>query len=219
MTGRSILLVEDDPLLRELLGSGLSVHGFTVTAASSAADAKRAYRTCDPDGAVIDIELGPGPNGLELAEALRDADAHLPIVFLTNLPDPRFAHRSTHEVPQRVSYLRKSAVTDIGQLVAALDDALRGANPTRHDLDPSRPMAVLTRKQIEVLRMVADGHSNAQIAQARGITVKAVEDTVSRACSALGLDSTRDGNVRVAAARRFLSVTNGIPVSQGDSRH
>ena len=105
---RSVLVVEDDGLLRDLIARALEGAGMLVETAATAADAKRAFSRMDPDAAVIDIELGPGPNGFDLADVLRSRAPHVAVVFLTNLPDPRFASRGGDEIAGGVSYLRKS---------------------------------------------------------------------------------------------------------------
>ncbi len=206
MTGRSLLVVEDNALLRELLASALEARDFVVHTAASVADAKRCVLRDDPDGVILDIELGPGPTGFDFADLLREISPHAAIVFLTNLTDPRFAARTSDGLSPGVAYLRKTALSDVDELVAALDAAMRGGvlKGYRHDRDPSRPLASLTRKQIEVMNLAADGKSNAQIAEDRGISVKTVEDLLSRAASALGVDAAQDGNIRVAAVRTFL---------------
>lgn len=210
--GRSVLVVEDDALLRELLAVALERHGFSVDTAASASDAKRSFSRGDHDAVVLDISLGPGPNGFELAEVLRRQAPHLAIVFLTNLPDSRFIGRSPDEVPQGVAYLRKSSLGDVDSLISALDSTLRGTGVEafRQDQDPERPLARLTRKQIAVLSLVAAGKSNAQIAEERGVSVKAIEDTISRAAQALEIDTRAEGNLRVAAVRRYLAATSGV---------
>lgn len=213
---RSVLVVEDDALLRELLAVALERHGFSVDTAASASDAKRSFSRGDHDALVLDINLGPGPNGFDLAEVLRQQAPHVAIVFLTNVPDPRFVGRAPEDVPRGVAYLRKSSIGDVDALIVALDSALRGSgiDGLRQDRDPDRPLARLTRKQIAVLSLVAAGKSNAQIAEDRGVSVKAIEDTISRAAQALGIDTQEEGNIRVAAARRFLEATGGAnPVS------
>lgn len=204
-----ILLVEDDALLRDLLSRALEGAGFVVETAATAADAMRAFQRCDPDGVVLDVDLGLGPNGFDVAESLLQQAPSISILFLTNLPDPRFVERSSESLPPGVGYLRKSALSDAAVLIDAIDRVLRGqvTSSLRHDRDPERPMASLTGKQLEVLGLVAQGKSNAQIAQARGISVKSIEDTISRACLALGIDPATEPNTRVAAVRRYLSAS------------
>lgn len=202
---RSILVVEDEPLLRDALGRALEGHGYEVVTAASAPDARRAFRRIDPDGVVLDVDLGPGPNGFELADALTELGTGIAIVFLTNIPDPRFVGRDPDSLPPGVAYLRKSAVRDLDLLAQTLDAAIRGATDAsmRHDRDPDRPLASLSRGQVDVLRMVAAGYSNTRIAEERGVTLRAAEKAVERVCAVLGIDAL-DGNPRVMAARTFL---------------
>lgn len=210
---RSVLVVEDDGLLRDLIARALEGAGMLVETAATAADAKRAFSRMDPDAAVIDIELGPGPNGFDLADVLRSRAPHVAVVFLTNLPDPRFASRGGDEIAGGVSYLRKSRLTDVATLIDALDATMRGSQRgmPRHDRDPERPLGRLTRKQVDVLRLIAAGLTNAQIARERGVTVKAVEDTIGRIATALDIEASDEVNLRVAIARRDLDDTGGRP--------
>lgn len=215
---RSVLVVEDESLLRELIGQTLEGRGFEVITAGSASDAVRAFEALDPDGIVMDIDLGPGPNGFDLAERFVEAGTGVAIVFLTNLPDPRFAGRKPDEVPAGIAYLRKGAIHDVDALVEALDSTMRGEveEEMRHDQDSERPLASLTRHQIEALRLVALGRTNAQIAEARGTSEKAVERVVSRALAAAGVRAEMEGNSRVHATRRFLQITSGQQAALSD---
>ena len=208
MNSRFVLVVEDDALLRELLANALETQGFKVQTASNAADAKRAFRNGDPDGIVMDVDLGPGPNGFDLAQTILHEAPETGIVFLTQFPDSRFASSEGTEVPKGVAYLRKSALSDLGRLFDALDGAMRGSvtEDFRDDLDRQRPLANLTRKQIQILKLMSLGQSNAQIAANRGTTIKAVEDAVRRACIAIGVDSDTENNSRTAAVTRFLTL-------------
>jgi DNA-binding NarL/FixJ family response regulator len=208
---RSVLIVEDDALLRDLLATAIETRGFVVDTAASAADAKRAFGRADPDAAIIDVELGPGPNGFDLADIFRRRAPHLAIIFLTNVPDPRFVAPESTELPNGIAYLRKSMLSDADSLITVLDATLRGVSDRsfRQDLDTRRPLAELTAKQVAVLRLIAEGKTNAQIAEVRGVTIKAIEDTVTRIGVALGIDSSVEGNVRVAVARKFLEAKRG----------
>lgn len=88
-----ILVVEDDPRLRERLARYLAGEGFRVTSAGDAADARAKLRSINPDLLVLDVMM-PGESGLELTESLRRADVHdLPILLLTarGAPEDRIA--------------------------------------------------------------------------------------------------------------------------------
>lgn len=207
-----MLVVERDPLLRELLAVALEGHGFVIDTAASISDAKRAFTRGDHDAVVLEVELGAAQDGFHLADTLRDLSEHVALIFLTNVPDARFAEREPRELPAGIAYLRKDRLEGINTLIEAIDATIRGVDSQtiRHDQDPTRPLGNLTRKQIAVLRLAADGMSNQQIAAAKGVSIKAVEDTISRATRALAIDTTRFGNLRVAAVRRFISGTTGV---------
>jgi DNA-binding NarL/FixJ family response regulator len=208
MTERLVLVVEDDDLLRELIAAALEVRGYTVQTAATIVEAKRIFRATDPDGLVLDVDLGPGPNGFDFAQIARKEAPGTGVVFLTQLPDPRFAVENEQGLPTGIAYLRKSALADLNLLYDALDAAMRGETTSqhRHDIDKSRPFAALTVKQIEVLHYMASGKSNAQIAEARGTSLKATEDAIRRACQAIGIDSSLEGNSRTTAVAKYLSV-------------
>ncbi|CAB4329705.1 MAG: response regulator [Actinobacteria bacterium] len=208
MANRSVLVVEDDSLLRELLASALESKGYEVHSAGNVTDAKRIFRDIDPDGVVLDVDLGPGPNGFDFSQIVTSESPGTGVVFLTQLPDSRFASFDTHLLPTNIAYIRKSALADLRVLFDALDMAMRGqvAVEHRHDLDLNRPFANLTKKQIEVLQLMAQGKSNAQIAQARGSSLKATEDAIRRACTAIEIDGAQNGNSRASAVAKYLSV-------------
>ncbi|MBO1325914.1 response regulator transcription factor [Acetobacter sp. TBRC 12305] len=82
-----VLVVDDDPRLRRLLQRYLFEHGFRVSVAASAADARSSLEGIQPDAIVLDVSM-PGENGLELTRALRDAGQDLPILLLTARGEP-----------------------------------------------------------------------------------------------------------------------------------
>ena len=212
MFKRHIVVVENETLLRGLIAQLIENAGFEVTTAANAADARRACRAIDPDAVVLDVELGPGPNGFDLAESLVRSAPDIGIVFLTNLPDARFGGRDVKSLPKGAAYLRKEQLIDSDELVKALEEVLANTSRSRirHDLDSSRPFAELSRTQISVLRLIALGYSNQQIADQRGTTVRAVESLVGRIFSGVGVSQDFDGNARVEAARRYM-LEAGIP--------
>jgi DNA-binding NarL/FixJ family response regulator len=134
------------------------------------------------------------------------------VVFLTNLPDPRFADRDTKTITQNQAYLRKSQLVDSKELIEAINAVLKEEHVERfrHDQNLERPLAELSRRQISVLKLVADGHSNNQIAEERGTTVRAVEGMISRIFLALEIDAQSPGNARVEATRMYLSAAGAV---------
>ena len=213
---RTVVVVENESLLRDLIARSLEGAGFSVSTAANAADAKRAVKAADPDACVIDIELGSGPNGFDFADYLERESPDVGVVFLTNLPDPRFVDRDLKTVKQNQAYLRKSQLVDSKELVEAVNAVLKETDVAnyRHDQSENRPLAELSRRQISVLKLVADGYSNAQIAEVRGTTVRAVEGMISRIFQSLGVDAQGSGNARVEATKLYLSAAGAVAADE-----
>ena len=211
---RKIVLVEDDNLTRNILGEHLKGAGFDVLTAASASQAEILCAEFDPDAVVLDVDLGPGPTGFDLADSLRISSPGIAILFLTHLPDSRFGGRSAANLPEGAAYLNKNQLADGSALVVALDAVLRGitSRVPRHDQDPHRPLATLSSSQIAVLRMIALGMSNSQIAEERGTTTRAVYGLISRTMSSIGSDEDSEGAGRVLAARTYM-LAAGIPLA------
>ena len=204
MYSRHVVVVENEPLMRDLIGKTLEGAGFRVTTAANAADARRMHQAIDPDAMVIDIELGPGPDGFDLAAAVTAESPELAVVFLTNLPDPRLVGKDAKSIPKNAAYLRKSNLVDANELIDALNTVLKNEpiDRYRHDLDASRPLAALSAKQLEVLKQISEGLSNQQIADARQTSVRAVEAMITRIFQALELDPA-SSNQRVEAVALY----------------
>lgn len=87
LSGTHVLVVDDDIRLRRLLKRYLIEHGFRVTAAASAAEARRALGFMLPDALVLDVTM-PGEDGLELTRGLRQQGLDIPILLLTARGEP-----------------------------------------------------------------------------------------------------------------------------------
>jgi DNA-binding NarL/FixJ family response regulator len=201
-------------MTRGMLAEHLEQAGFIVFTAETAASARQLCEVEDPDGVVLDIDLGFGPTGFDLADSLRIDRPDLGILFLTNLPDPRFAGRESHSMPAGIGYLRKENLVQRGLLVEALDAVLRGrvGSEHRNDKDLDRPLRMLSGSQVSVLRMVALGLTNQQISDSRGTSPRAVQGIISRALAAIGLPEDGEGAGRVVAARQYI-LAAGFPLN------
>ena len=101
-----MLLVEDDPFSRGLVADTLRNAGFEVTAAHDAKSASAMFDRVDPDALVVDVNLGTGADGLELANALRSRAPYLAVLVLTRFPSPGVAGM-THRLPPHAAFLSK----------------------------------------------------------------------------------------------------------------
>lgn len=209
---RRILVVEDDALIRGLLSARLESKGFEVQSAANAAEARRIATTFDPDLALLDIELGAGPSGVDLAMAFRTAQPSIALVFLTHIPEPRVFGIDSKSIPKDAGYLYKGAISDPGVLEAAIESVLRGKSVAgyRDDKTVTHAFSKVSRSQLEVIKLVALGLTNAQIATERGTTIRAVEHLLQRAFAASGIDVADGEHARVKIAREFIK-TAGIP--------
>ena len=208
---RKVLIVEDEPLLRSLIAANLEADGFEVVAVGSAAEARSVVDNFDPDVALLDIELGTGPTGVDLALILRSRTPEIGLVFLTHIPEPRVVGIDNKAIPKNAAYLNKERVSDHAVLREAIDAALRDkVRGNFRDDKKAHALVDVSRSQLAVLQMVALGMSNAQIAEERGTSVRAVENLVKRAFIAAGIDLEAGGNPRVAAAREYIKVA-GLP--------
>lgn len=199
-----ILLVEDEPLLRSALASALEDDRVRVAAAvGSAQEAIAADAACDV--LVTDLDLGGGPNGIVLAHALRRNQPDLGVIVLTSYEDPRLVGTKLQQLPPGATYLTKHGVDDLQRLREEIAEAaIRGAGD-EGARGRRRAGASLTDTQVETMRMVAEGLTNAQIARRRVVTEKSVEVTISRILKALGPD---DGtlNPRVRITRAYYAL-------------
>ncbi len=209
---RRVVLVEDDNLTRLMLSDQLANAGFSVRTAGRAAEAEAICSDFDPDAVVLDVDLGFGPTGFDLADSLRLSSPGIAVLFLTHMPDPRFGGRGARDLPENIAYLHKNKLADNKSLIRALEAVLRGntAGIPRDDRDPKRPLAKLSLNQIDVLRMIALGLDNQQIADARKTSIRAVYSLIGRAMLSIGADDDSEGAARVVAARAYM-LAAGIP--------
>lgn len=210
---RTVLLVEDHALTRGLLKEALEAAGFRVTALESARKAIKEFDRIDPDALVVDIDLGDRPNGVDLAVMLRAQAPYLGVVFLTNFPSVDKVEGG-FQPPPRSSFLNKGTLEDSAALVAAIEASLDDqAELVTVNADEERiAFDALSAQQMAVLRLIAEGCSNTEIAQRRGITLRSAERLVSRTFTVLGIADDVRVNPRVEATRMYVRAF-GVPES------
>ena len=201
--------------MRSLVAEALRHAGFAVHDRPSAAAALADFDEVDPDVLVTDIDLGSRPNGMELATIVHARAPHCAVVFLTNYP--RAGVAPGEGVPVGSVFLDKVALESVGDLVAAVESVLADAplppGPARTDT-PDAALERLTRTQLDVVRCIALGWSNAEIARRRGSSVRSVEKLITRTFDALGVGHSPELNPRVAAAQLYVR-RFGLPAEFG----
>jgi len=214
-------VVEDDAFTRTMLVATLRSQGVEVVIETGgSAEALDLARTRRPRVALLDLHLGAGPTGIELAHALRELDGRIAIVVLTSFDDPRLLSTRLPELPRGTRYVTKREIGSVEVLVRALKDAvdateLQDGERFRERQRPAgdgsipgvRRVVDLTDSQLETLRLLAEGLSNATIAARRHVTERSVETTIGRIARSLGLAPDATRNQRVHMARAYLRAT------------
>jgi len=210
-----IAIAEDSAILRDGLAQLLAGRGFDVTDAVGDPEALRdAVGRALPDVAVIDIRMPPTftDEGLRLAIELRRDHPHLGILLFSQYIETRYAADLLADGAAGIGYLLKDRVADVSDFVEALVRVASGGTA----LDPeviTQLMAAsrrrdslsgMSKREREVLALMAEGRSNAAIATALVISEGAVEKHVTSIFTKLDLPVSQLDHRRVLAVLRFL---------------
>ena len=123
-TAGNVLLVEDDKFLRLLVKDALERSGVQIIFdTSSVSEALMFAKKLGPKAAVIDYDLGPGPNGIDLANELRKHDPNIGIVLLTTYLNPTELPMRFGELPHGTRFVTKDRLSDIAILVKEIEAA------------------------------------------------------------------------------------------------
>lgn len=208
-----ILLVEDSLLLREGLARLFDEAGYlTVGAYPDAAEIVQRVRTAGPDVVVMDVRLPPGfqDEGIRAALELRREVPRVAVLVLSQYVETVYARDLLADARGGVGYLLKDRVTSLAEFTEAVRRVRDGGTV----LDPlvvkrlvataRDPLAALTRRELDVLELIAEGRSNASIADRLAIGTGAVEKNVSAIFAKLGLADSLSDNRRVLAVLAYL---------------
>jgi DNA-binding NarL/FixJ family response regulator len=205
----SILVVDDDKFVRTALDSSLKNSGFNITGSVSTAKEALAINESNPaDVALLDLDLGIGPTGFDLAHALRKATPQIGIVFLTSYQDPRFAAIHGVSAPKGSRYLVKSEIENVAQVISTILQTKH--RPFNENVNHINKFEKLTDLQIEIWREVAEGISSSEIAARRNISEKAVEAILARIYTFLKIKKDKSSNPRILLANSFKKFSGKI---------
>jgi DNA-binding NarL/FixJ family response regulator len=211
-----VVIGEDLHLLRGGIVRLLEAHGFEVVAAvSTAPDLLRALLAHKPDIGIVDVRLPPTQtdDGIRVALAARQAHPGLPVLVLSQYVEQLYARELLADHRGGIGYLLKDRVFSDAQFV----DAIRLVAGGGTVLDPEvvtrlmnhrsrdEPLAALTPREREVLALMAEGRSNAAIAQRLFIAEKSVSKHAAGIFTRLGLEISDDDNRRVLAVLAYLN--------------
>ena len=206
MTQVKVMVVEDDAFTRFTLISTLHLSNFIVVAeANNSGEAIIKAEKFKPDVVLLDLDLGKGPTGVDLAVALRNKYPKIGIVILTSYSDPRLHRSSIPDLPSGSIFLVKQDISNPREIENKV--LASSQNPVGIDSVKVPNKFELSDTQIETLRLVAQGLSNLEIAKQRFVTEKSVELTISRVAKKLGISRDQASNQRVQLVKKVLELT------------
>ncbi|MFY1690165.1 LuxR C-terminal-related transcriptional regulator [Plantactinospora sp. WMMB782] len=209
-----VVIAEDNVLLSAGLELLLGSRGCRVAAVAADVDgflaAVDAHR---PDATIVDVRLPPSFRDEGIRAALRARRAHpdLPVLVLSQYVEQAYATELLSGGRGGIGYLLKDRVSRVDEFLDALHRVAAGGTA----LDPEvvaqlltrsggDPIAALTRREREVLALMAEGHDNAAIAARLFVTDNAVHKHVGNVFAKLGLVTADSGHRRVRAVLAYL---------------
>jgi DNA-binding NarL/FixJ family response regulator len=209
MTELTAILVDDDAFTRVLLRRTIEALGHKVLGAfATVREAANFAAKGKPQLAILDLDLGPGPTGIDLAQSLRNHDPLIGLILLTSYDDPRLIRAKNLTLPEGTVYLSKRQVESDSVIQMAIASAM--LQSTMDEVPASLNQAAagkavkLSDSQIEVMRLVSTGLTNAEIAKQRFLTEAAVGKAIARLVRQLGIVATAEQNQRVLIARAYF---------------
>jgi DNA-binding NarL/FixJ family response regulator len=210
-----VVVADDSVLLREGIVRLLQEDGFDVVAqAGDAEDLMRKVGAHRPDVAIVDVRMPPThtDEGLRAAAEIRERYPETAVLVLSQIIETGSALELLTASAEGIGYLLKDRVADIDRFTEAVRRVAEGGSA----LDPEvvstllgrrrrdDPLADLTSREREVLGLMAEGRSNAAIAEGLVITERAVEKHVTSIFSKLGLSPAAEDHRRVLAVLAYL---------------
>ena len=214
-----VVIAEDNALLRQGLVLLLTSSGHEVVAVvGSGPEVLPALLAHRPDAAVLDVRMPPGfrDEGLRAALAARQEIPGLPVLVLSQYVEESYAAELLGGGASGVGYLLKDRVGRVDEFLDALDRVAAGGTA----LDPevvtelltrrrNSPLDLLTPREREVLKLMAEGHDNTTIAKALVVTERSVSKHIGNVFLKLGLPPSDSGHRRVLAVLAYLNNSDG----------
>ena len=198
-----VLLVEDEDFTRAMVGEMLTTSGITVSSVNSVSEALAIIDDFDPHVVLTDLDLGNGPDGADLLSKVFKDRPWTGMVVMTAHASPELAITDASRIPDPTVYIVKSEIKSISNLVLAIEESIEKTGKFQNSFIANPEKITITASQAEILRMIADGLSNASIAKERDITLRAAEALIQRTFLALGVNGDPSVNPRVVAVRMW----------------
>ena len=199
-----VLVAEDEEFTLNLLREVLEGAKFQVEAVTKVSDAISRIESFDPHAVITDLNFGvTGPSGADLLQFLEKEHPWIGKVVLTSHASPSLAIPNGVTLPSGVTYLVKSELGSITDLVTAVESSI--SNLSYEFVKPvvENDRILISSTQGEILLLLAEGYTNSAIAKKRGTSVRAAETLVQRTFASLGIKNDEDFNPRVLAVRMW----------------
>lgn len=211
-----IVIADDQVLLREGIARLLEDAGCEIVGqAGDGEDLLRKTRAHRPDVAIVDIRMPPTntDEGLRAAQTIRAELPDVGVLVLSQYVEEAYALDLLADSAEGVGYLLKDRVADVDRFVDAVRRVAEGGSAldpevVAHMLGRRRgddPVDDLSEREREVLSLMAEGRSNAAIAEQLVVTASTVEKHVTNIFDKLDLESSSQDHRRVLAVLRFLN--------------
>lgn len=209
-----VLVINDDAFELATLSAALRLHTINVVGeANNLAVAESLFRSLQPEVLVINIRFD-GHEAISLVAKLRKLKPTLGIVFTTACPDLRLLGITTKDVPIGSQLILKKTTSNLVVMAESIRRAIQIAeskspviwvdsNGSHHESAFASVLGAMTDTQIETLRLVATGLSNAEIGRVRFVSEKSVEQIVARIAGHFAIAPDRTRNLRVLIAGHY----------------
>jgi DNA-binding NarL/FixJ family response regulator len=199
-----ILIAEDEEFTLNLLRDVLEGADFQVEIAKSVSNAIEKIDSFDPHAVVTDLNFGlTAPSGADLLHYIEENHPWIGKVVLTSHTSPILAIPHARPIPSSVTYLVKSELGSISELITAVEESISRTSSTPVQPTVEGDRIVISAVQGEILLLLAEGYTNAAIARHRGTSLRAAETLLQRTFASLGIKSDEDFNPRILAVRMW----------------
>ncbi|MEX2980486.1 response regulator [Streptomyces sp. C36] len=213
-----VVIAEDHYLVREGTRRLLEDTGdvAVVSAVGDAAELLKAVEELRPEVVIADIRMPPGHHteGIAAAHAIRAGHPGIGVVMLSQHADENYAFDLFQRGTDGLAYLLKERIGELDELLRALREVAAGRSVVdprivevlmgSHTRAADAPLAALTRRELDVLRHMAEGKTNRAIAQALVLSESTIEKHVNSTFAKLGLAEEPQLHRRVSAVLAYL---------------
>ena len=209
-----VLVINDDAYELATLSAALRLHTINVVGeAKNLAVAENLFRSLQPEVLVIDIQFD-GQDAISLVKKLRKLNPDLGIILTTACPDLRLLGISNKDIPAGTQLILKKSISSlevIAETIRKSVEITKNKTPmvwvdrhgSLHENSFASVLGGMTDTQIETLRLVATGLSNAEIGRVRFVSEKSVEQIVARIAGHFAISPDRTRNLRVLIAGQY----------------